>query len=317
MLLHLGAHKTATTHLQHLLRSLQPDLVAQGLDVPYFREMRRNGFPGGFARWQKDGNLLRASPARIRGRFDLLLTGQPRVLVSDENWIGGMGDALAPDPYPDLAGRLERTAPLWRGRVDGVFFAIRNMADCLPSAYAETLRLHPEYVGFERHLAARKAAGGSWLNTLHRLQAVFPDTPVTVWRYEDYRENSLAILQRVTGTDIAELPVVADPPATRSPSTETVEEMEKLASSALQPQRYRDEIRRLEAETTTSGKYRPISSDDVGWFTQRYEEDVQAIRDAPLVEFLDFRVAEPAKSGAQDPRERAGGSDPEPGVRSE
>lgn len=279
--LHLGAHKTATTHIQQTLNAMRDTLSNGGVDFCYYQDLRTNGFPSHF----RTGT---ASAKRMKGRLDLLRSGQPCVLVSDENWIGGMGDALAPDPYPDLRDKLRGIAPLYEGRVEGVFFAIRNMADCLPSAYAEALRFHTKFVGFERYLRARMRAGGSWVGVIERLRAAFPGIPITVWRYEDYRGNAHSLLNTLTGLDLPAPPDLREPARTRSPSASAIAAIETLSRKAQDRWRYMEDVQRALAADTDTDKYRPLSPEDMAWFTKRYENDVNQIAALPEVTLLHF-----------------------------
>ena len=96
--IHLGAHKTATTHLQDTLGAHREALNRHGVDfLPGARFnplLRRFSRPKGFRR-----ALWRHWPAPVRREFlrdlDRLCRDAGTVLVSDEDFLGYSQDQLA------------------------------------------------------------------------------------------------------------------------------------------------------------------------------------------------------------------------------
>jgi hypothetical protein len=218
--LHLGLHKTATTHIQETLAALAPRLAAMGVDAPATTALRGAGFP----RAVPAGPAARA---RARGRMARLRGGGRVLVLSDERWLSGIPGALAPDPYPDPERQLAPVLPLLRAAPRlRLLVALRDMGTHLPSAYAESLRFFPDTPPFAEAVAARLAAGASWLPAIERLRALFPEAPLTLWRYEGYRGRARAVLAEICGADPGPLPELAVPRATRSPRAADVAAVE-------------------------------------------------------------------------------------------
>ena len=291
--LHLGAHKTATTHIQVTLAAHRDALAAAGVDVPPTSALRALGFP---LRASGDGRSFEtASSRRLFGRLNRLRRGAETMVISDERWLSGVPDALAPEPYPELERPLRAMAPLLRRADLRLFLGVRNMATFLPSAYVEALRFFPDTPPFEAVARARRESGASWLGPVRRLKALFPRAPLTIWRYEDYRGRRREILSALCGCDVGKPPDPPEPAATRSPSAEAVAEAEALTRLGLPRKEY---LRRAQATLTlrSGGKFAPFAEEERRWFERRYEEDLAALSDMPGVTLLRFPVEAEART---------------------
>jgi hypothetical protein len=171
---HIGAHKTATTHLQLTLAGSR---LAPGTRYVPLKRLR----------------VTLISPVR---------KGRPRLpwhrwyrgtwLFSDENILGTTEQALR--LYPDPAKAL-------RYFVDSglsIFLCVRRYDSFLASAYGERLWRHP-FRPFDPVVPVRR-----WPDVARDLQQALPGTPVFVWRYEDYGEHAKAIAQFYAGGSIEE-----------------------------------------------------------------------------------------------------------------
>ena len=99
----------------------------------------------------------------------------------------------------DLPAGSQRIVPLLAtlGRRAEVtlFLSIRSFDTQLPSAYVQELRYMPPIAGgfdnIRRRVLARPP---SWFELVRRIRAAAPGMPLRVWRQEDYRDNTAAIL---------------------------------------------------------------------------------------------------------------------------
>lgn len=180
---HVGAHKTATTHLQLTLAGCQ---LAPGTRYVPLKRLR----------------LTLTSPVRKgRPRLPWHRWHDGRWLFSDENIIGTTLDS--PLLYPDPARAL-------RYFIDcrlSVFLCVRSYDTFLPAAYCERLwRSDPE--PFVARLPARR-----WPDVVRDLRRDLPGVPVHAWRYEDYRDNAAEIIQSYAGGTVAAFgpPLQQDP----------------------------------------------------------------------------------------------------------
>lgn len=197
--LHIGAHKTATTRLQSILHANSDRLDAAGLHYvptrkmgmlvrPDFRKAARGRIPPDEA-----GTAI---GARIRAQ-----TGDAdHTLISFENALGGVDDLLLDRPaaYHQADALLGSLSHAFAGYDARLFLSVRSYAAFYNSAYSELTR-QGNGVPADQVAARMKALGFSWVDLVHRVQAQWPGTPITVWKYEDYRDNEAAILSRLTG----------------------------------------------------------------------------------------------------------------------
>lgn len=162
---HIGAHKTATTHLQLTLARCR---LAPGTRYVPLKRLRRT--------------LI--SPVR---------KGRPRLpwhrwyggtwLFSDENVLGTTEQALMLYPDPAHALRYFLDSGL------SIFLCVRRYDSFLASAYGERLWRHP-FRPFVPEMPSRR-----WPDVVRDLQQTLPGAPVFVWCYEDYGDHARAIAQ--------------------------------------------------------------------------------------------------------------------------
>lgn len=173
VLLHIGAHRTATSHLQSALERsetaftpvdrdgvMDPGRVALRADICLrHRPWRRPGLRRRFAR---------LSPDRL-------------TVVSDENVVGTMAALFHGNFYEDCAGRVRNLLANTGLGASRLFLSVRSYADFFDSAYAfQTGRaLLPEDA--KQTLLGLKRG---WPEVVADLRAT--GIPVTVWRHETF-----------------------------------------------------------------------------------------------------------------------------------
>jgi hypothetical protein len=249
--LHLGAHKTATTHLQETLALRRDWLVARGVDVLPMPAVRALRLPpaAGWKAWR----LRLGWPMRraIEAAVAPLRQGPGRVAISEENLIGFPQHLMGGPFYPKAARRLAGFGALAAGGRLHVFFAVRSFERLLPSAYIQRLRHHPHprLDGFGPIRAAALRQPPSWTELLLRLRDTLPGARFTVWRQEDYRAHDWRILSCFCGVEIPPGERLADPPRTRSPSARVVAALETLDLGLVGPARVEAARRIVDADT--------------------------------------------------------------------
>ena len=218
--LHLGAHKTASTHLQRSLQRHRPTLVELGIDYIPPRELREAirrqphwlALPGGRVR------ALRAAIASLGGSL-------PVLAISEENLLGNVADALSPRPYPTLETRCAVMARALAPARPELCLAIRSFERFWPSCHVETLR-----TGGTPPPLVTPADAPSWLDICRRVRRAFAGAPLTVWRQEDYDAQTAATA--FLGRDPGPLPGVARFSRRESPSAEGVRRALAVAGDA-------------------------------------------------------------------------------------
>lgn len=198
---HIGAHKTATTHLQMTLAGCS---FAPGTRYVPLKRLR----------------MTLTSPVRKhRPRLPWHRWHGGTWLFSDENILGTRRDGLRMYLDPARALRYFLDGEL------GIFLCVRRYDTFLASAYGESLWRHP-YRPFEAALPSRR-----WPDVVRDLQHDLPGVPMHVWRYEDYRENARAIMQFYADDTITDFgaPLRQDPKS--GFSGRAVEEMARFSDA--------------------------------------------------------------------------------------
>lgn len=252
---HLGVHKTATTHLQAVLRSQREQLLARGIDYIPLEELRDVIEP---ILW------TRAFP-RLRFRR-LVRSSAPVAIVSEENWLGRSEEGCVFPLYPALERRLTVVA-----RPNSVaFLSIRNPADFAASAYSEALRHTPNEVSLEATRSMFLSNGSPWLGLVQRIRRFFPR--LQVWRYESYRENEQTYISMLAGTRVT-VPNIADPIRTERLPSETIEALERIRLAG-RPVPKAGTLR----PPTNPTRFEMFNEDEKLKLTQAYHRDLEALK---------------------------------------
>jgi len=231
---HIGAHKTATTHLQDTLALERQRLNEQGVDYVSRSELRpltRVLFSKRLPAHRLDRSLRsRVLELGLRGR----LPGEAhRVVLSEENFLGGCAGLMEPTLYGDMERRISLLNRLGlRARLT-LFLSIRSFDRVLPGAYLTALRFNPNYVDIlSRVVEAAERNPPSWLPLINRIARITPDARLRLWRQEDYREHEGWIINRLLGTEGIAFRDIPPPPSTRTPGLEAVTALEAEAREA-------------------------------------------------------------------------------------
>lgn len=278
--IHLGAHKTATTHVQDTLLAHREQMARLGVDyIP--REafgplQRRYSNPGHWRRklWSRPlANQFMRQTHALRG------VGQT-VLVSDEDLLGYSDGLLSPDFYPSFRGahivaEMQKTAPV------ALFLGVRSYDRLLPSAYAQMLKSFAPDPDWRARIGSEVLkTPPSWPDLVERLLAAFPNAKLRVWRHEDYRIHWQRILTAFAGRDVGEFPELPPPTRTTSPSQEAIERAEALDFS-LPIQERRARVKQIfysgGPEATAGTPFRPYQNETASALKQKYEQDLQRI----------------------------------------
>ena len=236
--IHLGAHKTATTHLQETLAAARRPLAARGLDYIPNPDIRGAKLAPTLWRRRPIARVPILGPSRMREAIEAVLEplriGPTNVVLSEENIIGVPHQIFEAPTYPQLTTSIARLASLALQAELVLFLSIRPYDTLLPSAYAEALKhAPPPEDGFEAVRARAMAAPPSWFDIVRRIRAAAPAAPLRIWRQEDYRANSRAIMEAFCGAELGELPEISDPSWTRSPSPEGIAAAEAVPGDSV------------------------------------------------------------------------------------
>jgi hypothetical protein len=198
-MLHVGAHKTASTHLQKTLFLNRDILADQGCVYLGPDRLRRDLRIPGLHRRPK------AIATRIKPLLEVVqaehLAGR-RLLLSDENIMGGgpkppalaQGEVL----YPKLQSQIPVLLDALELRDVTVCLALRNPLDLLVSAWGHQFR-RGDLQGFEHFCADVAPLALRWPEVVLRVLSCAGVKDVLVWRHEDYARLLNPLLIALSG----------------------------------------------------------------------------------------------------------------------
>ncbi|MGG7643861.1 hypothetical protein ACQ5SP_03510 [Rhodovulum sp. YNF3179] len=203
VILHIGAHRTATTSFQQTLEANRANLRKTGLGF-WGPAQTRAGLLDGLGRDPAQATAAeRARARRSRAAIAAALAaerdrGTRRLVVSEENMMGTMrGNLAARALYPGLAVRLARIGAAFP-EVRRVALGVRGLEDYWASACAYAIAAGLPVAGPSAH-AAIAAGPRSWRDVVRETAAAFPRAEVTVWAFDDVVGRPAAQLAMMTG----------------------------------------------------------------------------------------------------------------------
>ena len=204
IIIHAGAHKTASTHLQNRLLENEKRVVKSGYSYLGPEKIR-----------DQFGTLWRAlgrsdTPDEQERKLAALAAGQPRLVISEENIIGGFKDLMnGPNRailYPKAVERLARLAQLVAPNPLHIAMAVREPSSYYVSVYNQLL-LSGRFQTWERFSKGLDPTAVKWSDILRPI-AEFPGVAaVSIWRYEDYHRLLPQILNTLLGQPRPDIPL--------------------------------------------------------------------------------------------------------------
>lgn len=285
--IHLGAHKTASTHLQYSLRLVDDRLAAAGLC--YADPALLRTAPLDLSQILSAGVGCPEEPA-FRAALQERRQGCAELLISEENILGGTHRSRMFSRrgllYPFAVRRLRQVLALAGERQAELYLAIRDPAGFNVSAFSLQVLLGNE-IELAPWLRGRDPARVDWLGLVRRLAAMPEVVRLVVWRYEDYAALRPELLRRLLPEGLA--PAVPEPPPSnegltqagydwflRRAMVDTEADLRQLAARA------RRRFRRADGH----GPLRPLSAEDYARSAESYAAQVAALRGLRKVEFL-------------------------------
>lgn len=284
--IHLGAHKTASTHLQQALRARRAALDAAGVVYLGPAELRKGPLAlGAVARGDGaavEGQLRRALHVHLQlGR---------RLLLSDENLLGPLlpqGHLPVEQLYPQAEARLSRILRAAGQEAATVFLALRDPAGFLVSSYSQRL-MSGRLLPFQDFLAGRDLAQVRWSELVARLAALPKVARMVIWRFEDYPEVAPQVLAEMLPPSLAAqvrvsmgrvnqgLSQAAHDALMRGKGGLTVPQARALAAS----------LRKEFPKSPDAPGFMPVSLEDLAQSRAAYAADVARVAAIPAVRYL-------------------------------
>ena len=270
---HLGAHKTATTHLQQALHRHRDALGAADIDFLRPVELR--------PALRAAGRLAARCPGRAAAGSAPRSTGcgpAPAPSRSPRRTCPARSATSSTRSPTATSGRGWRRSPASPARRrSALFLAIRPFDTLWPSAHAEALRHYPhdpDRIARLRRIARTRPP--SWLDVVARLRRACPAAEIRVWRYEDHAAHWRAAAAAFLGRDTGRI-------AERDPAELARCRPRPRASALAEAVGARDRRAAVAAiyaahPAKAGAPFAPFDADEAAALRRRYDEDVAGLR---------------------------------------
>lgn len=268
VILHLGAHRTASTTFQHYMRENAAALRPAG--IGFWGPWRtRNGLLTGVN--PVSGPMpAGAQMLRARGRIALNLArarkhGIRALVISDENMIGAPRHNLrAKRLYAGIGERMARFDHAFGGQITRIVLSVRSFDSYWSSvaAFAVARGHHvPDEAEFDRLVTANR----HWREVIADLACAVPGAELMILPYEGFGGRPEAVLTRMTG--------VKTPP--RRFSREWVNRAPGCAQLRQILSDRRDDPDQIGGR---NGRWQPLNRDQVAALRDAYADDLFWLR---------------------------------------
>jgi hypothetical protein len=203
---HIGAHKTATTHLQRSLLKASEPLIAAGVRFYGPSHFRLPGRSVAALFGLKGEAPQEPSKRTPKEQLALMRKDAQRLVFSEENYIGvlnGPRRLAVTERYPFAGARITGLAVAIERPVD-VLIGIRRPTGFLNSAYCQML-MGGRVMPLQKYKQINPVESVDWLDLIKRLRAADGVGSLTVWRHEDYAQLFGQICSSVVGPENAHL----------------------------------------------------------------------------------------------------------------
>ncbi|MDT8327175.1 MAG: hypothetical protein RQ750_07295 [Roseovarius sp.] len=204
IILHLGAHRTASTSFQHYMQANRGTLVARGVGY-WGPDMTRDGVLTGVipVTGRRSGNeQLERARGRIALRLRKVEAAEMRQLViSDENMIGAPRRNLRDNRlYADIGERMARFANAFDGRITRVAISVRGQDAWWSSAMAFAVSRGHKVLAPD-DLDRLVTGSRQWRDVITDLACALPGVEIMVLPHEVYAGLPEEKLRQMTGLD--------------------------------------------------------------------------------------------------------------------
>ena len=282
--IHLGAHKTATTHLQDTLKLCSQPLLRENvwyISVDAFRYKLR--LLDQDAIFSAKKNWIEKRYTLTSKLFNIPTIADRSILLSEENILGRVIDVLYLRSYPSPNFGFINYA---RKFTDvHLFLSIRSFSQIYPAAYATGLKFYPEEaIRLKTELleALERGEKPSWTSLVERIESQTPGCTLRCWTFEHYKAHQQDTFSKLTGTQINNIPSVDNPSLTATPSVTAIKQVEAMIAAKEHKKVQKwfkvcGDIYRQYPATNKQSKYTFISKGIQEGLDEQYNEDIEKL----------------------------------------
>jgi hypothetical protein len=298
--LYLGAHKTATTHVQGILIANRELLQERGVLLTAPRDLRKDWLPRFFDAQQtlmQTGRIPEALARPLRA----LMPERGDWILTDENIIGIPVElARQPGIYPHAGRRIATLRALYPEVRMELHFSVRSYDSFYRSMYSEVVR-NRGFMPFAKFFDPVRHARNSWVAFVEDIAREMPAEDIVLWRFEDFRGVQAQVLRGLSGQeDVDSLIAAYGTEVTRpSLSQKTVDILADLAPAigTAEALRLTEIINRHYAVADGHAPLEVFDAATTARYRQQYVDDMATI----AARFPGLRVLRPEPAATATP----------------
>ena len=282
--LYIGAHKTATTHIQSLLEKNEAILIQNNIKLSTPNSLRPS--------WLT--NFFKYCHKNTQTNIETLKQEAPKNgtwILTDENIMGTSYDFKTNEGmYPNIKKRLNCLKNLFPNAKIELFFALRSYDTFYRSTYLEVVR-NRGYLPFDDYYNEQKFQNNSWIEVIKMFTDIVPQKDITLWSYEDIQILMPRVINSITGLSNAEK-LISNYHTKKTRESLSAKSIQVLASLSptLTTQESKDIIETINLQYPLSEQYPPFIAFDKKnskKFQLKYEKDIIYIKHTyPKIKFL-------------------------------
>lgn len=208
VILHIGAHRTATTSFQSYMRGHAERLIEHGIGYWGPDQTRGGVFSGMYALPRRKSSDYQNDMRRVSDKLkEIEDRGARTLVISDENLMGSVRQNIREEViYPQVAGRVAHALGILDGRVRRISISIRSLEAYWCSALAYGVERGAP-VPSRSKLARIAGSARTWRDVVSDIAHAAGDVPIKVSQFERQSGRPDAFL--------ADMEVAHVPPVTR------------------------------------------------------------------------------------------------------
>ncbi len=274
--LHLGVHKTATTYFQSRLSNSKEALAENRIAYIPLGQLRQSVT----AKLDDDDFSREKMLAAISAYMDC-----DRLVLSDENLIGGVFKPNNNLIYDGVAQRLKKLLSLLSGFQVEIFITLRSYPEYFISRYTESLR-HFKFFSFERYYENIDFESVTWVDVVESLKEAGAKD-ITISDFKTIFADENAYFNKLLKKDNLCIKTALDSPSIRRPkiSKEAYNVVKCYGNNYS-----RASIAKLmnlldnTPQKTTATEFMPFTEEQIKNFAGRYANELASFGVSPLID---------------------------------
>lgn len=271
VIVHIGAHKTATTYIQNILEANMDLLRKHGIAYVPLSKLRQDKFIQ-----QLNKNTIKNKDDFIN-RYNVNTEGTKRLIISEENISGSSAELYNTGTlYAKLPENIKKIDKIFDGNTVKYLFCGRNYSGYISAMYIEYIR-HKPYVSFKEFTGKINFETINWEKIIKSIQNSTKNEAI-FWTYEYFRSDTQKIFEAITG--INSINIAASVERRESVSSRAMVAINALSEVMDQHELKRiiNAIPKILPRATEADRYEPIPKDKIDELEGAYNQHVSKIR---------------------------------------